>query len=103
MTYLENHLPGKSTVINLQNFPISTYILYIKTEEGYHHFKIIKVKVQKFLHLLENLHKWKIYFYLFIVSVIVSSCIVYQKGQDGKPNQVKNAEEIANHSRKTKN
>ena len=33
---------GKSTVINLQNFPTSTYILYIKTEEGYHHFKIIK-------------------------------------------------------------
>lgn len=33
---------GKNTTINMQNLSASTYILNIKTKEGFHNFKIIK-------------------------------------------------------------
>ena len=42
--------------------------------------------------------------YLFIASIVVSSCIIYQKGQDGKPGTPgKNADEIVTTQKKTKN
>ena len=41
--------------------------------------------------------------YLFIAAIVVSSCIVYQKGEDGKPGTAgKNADEIATTQEKNK-
>lgn len=42
--------------------------------------------------------------YLIITSVLVSSCIVYQKGEEGKPGTPgKNADEMVNTQEKIKN
>ena len=41
--------------------------------------------------------------YLFIAAIVVSSCIVYQKGEDGKPGTPgKNADEIVTTQKKNK-
>ena len=41
--------------------------------------------------------------YLFIAAIVVSSCIVYQKGEDGKPGTPgKNADEIVTTQEKNK-
>ena len=94
---------GKSTVINLQNFPTSTYILYIKTEEGYHHFKIIKSKFKIFTFVENIVTNEK--FTLFIHRLSYSEFLyLLSKGQDGKPGTAgKNADEIVTTQRKNKN
>ena len=44
---------------------------------------------------MKTLSQMKNLLYLFIASVIVSSCIIYQKGENGKPGTAgKNADEI---------
>lgn len=52
---------------------------------------------------MKTLSRMKNLLYLFIASIVVSSCISYQKGEDGKPGTAgKNADEIVTTQEKNK-
>ena len=52
---------------------------------------------------MKTLSQMKNLLYLFIASIVVSSCISYQKGEDGKPGTAgKNADEIVTTQEKNK-